>query len=367
MALDSRKVIAYIENWENSFYKLYRWNTYVQFLSKSLKKHEVNALRLLAVETPIELAVLLRSTFEKIQFHINSPTYNEFFLKKKRGGKREISEPAYALKRIQNQLNKYLQAYYLCIKPEFIHGFVINPNYKASICNIAQNAKPHVGKKHLLNMDIQNFFPTISATRVRNLFSSSYFRNNIHMATALALLTTYKGKLPVGAPTSPVISNFVCIDMDTELFEYCKKNNITFTRYADDMSFSSDSPFNNVIIDALKSIIEKHGFQENPMKTRLSGANRKQTVTGLVVNQKVNVDRKFIRKVRAMMYDCKRNGLLLAAITHFGVPQRINEKQLNEKFRLRLLGYIDFIGQVRGKKDSLYLKFLNDFIALPKK
>jgi len=366
MAICNREVISYVENWKNNLFILYRWNTYIRLLSKSLKYHEINALRLLAVETPIDLSVLLKSTYNKILIHINNPTYNEFFLKKKRGGKREINEPAYALKRIQSQLNKYLQAYYLCIKPEFIHGFVINPNYKASICNIARNAKPHVGKKHLLNMDIQNFFPTISATRVRNLFSSIYFRYNLHMATALALLITYKGRLPVGAPTSPVISNFVCLDMDVELYSYCQKNGITYTRYADDMSFSSDSPFNNVMIDSLKSIIESHGFQVNPLKTRLSGANRKQTVTGLVVNQKVNVDRKFIRKVRAMIHDCKKNGLLLAAITHFGVPPNINEELLKERLRFRLHGYVDFIGQVRGKNDLLYLKMKSALKVLKK-
>lgn len=138
-----------------------------------------------------------------------------------------IHAPAKELKRVQKRINYFLQSYYLWIKPDAVYGFVINPNYYDKRCNIVENARNHVGKKHLLNLDLLDFFPGITARRVKELFLSEYFQFSDRLAIALALLVTFRGRLPAGAPTSPVVSNFICIEMDNELQNLSKNTNGT--------------------------------------------------------------------------------------------------------------------------------------------
>jgi RNA-directed DNA polymerase len=321
-----------------------------------LQKHELNTLLLLSIEKPVELCRFFRTPFFKLENVINHPSYQFFTIEKKKGGIRDIYAPNPELKKIQKQLNYFLQAYYLCIKPKEVHGFVINPHYFVEYCNIVANAGHHVGKKYLLNIDLKDFFPSITANRVRELFISSIFGFNDQISTALTLLTTNKGKLPIGAPTSPVISNFVCHQLDNDLIEFCHLYNLSYTRYADDLSFSSNNPITPFIVDGIVNQIGNNHFEINTKKTRLTTSNRKQSVTGITVNEKVNVDRKLLKKTRAMSHDLSVNGIVSATRNHFGVNGEVDHK-LQERFINRLGGYINFIGQVRGKSDTAYIRY----------
>ncbi len=108
---------------------------------------------------------------------------------------------------------------------------------------------------------------------------------------------------PRVSPTSPVLSNMVCFKLDNQLELWCKQNEITYTRYADDLTFSSDNPIDTKLIVDIRSIIVQNDFCVNEKKLRIRAKNRKQTVTGLIVNDKVNVDRKLMKNVRAMLHD----------------------------------------------------------------
>lgn len=322
----------------------------------ALHKHQKNALLFLSVQTPNDLCRLLADgQFFKLQNQINYPVYQHHIIAKKKGGKREIYSPCRELKTMQRRLNYYLQAYYLWIKPKEVHGFVINPTYLEMKCNIVENAKSHVNKKVLLNIDLQDFFPSISARRVKEIFSSSFFDFDEQIATALTLLSTFEGKLIIGAPTSPVISNFVCAQLDIDLIDFAKNNSLTYTRYADDLTFSTDAEISKQVLLELKLIIEKNKFKINEKKLRIRTSNRKQSVTGLTVNEKVNIDRKLLKKVRAMIFDLKKNGLEYAAKRHFENSAMVPDA--GTYFLNRLRGYVDFIGQVKGKDDLVYLKY----------
>jgi RNA-directed DNA polymerase len=320
----------------------------------SLQKHELNTLLLLSIEKPVELCRFVRTPFFKLENIINHPSYQFFTIEKKKGGIRDIYAPNPELKKIQKQLNYFLQAYYLCVKPKEVHGFVINPHYLGEYCNIVANASQHVGKKHLLNIDLKDFFPNITANRLRDVFRSNIFGFNDQISTALTLLTTFQGRLPIGAPTSPVISNFVCHKLDVDLIEFCQIYNLSYTRYADDLTFSSYDPITPFIVDGIVNQIENNHFEVNTKKTRLTTNNRKQSVTGITVNEKVNVDRKLLKKVRAMAHDLSTNGIVYATRNHFDVKGVVDHK-LQDRFMDRLGGYINFIGQVRGKEDNIYL------------
>ncbi len=312
--------------------------------------------QLLSVVKISDLRILLKARISKINKLMNEPSYITFSIPKKRGGNRLIQSPDSNLMRLQSRLNFFLQNYYHLIRPEGIHGFVINPNKKEKICNIVDNAKIHINQKQVLNLDLKDFFPSIQAYRVKELFVSDYFKFNDEVANALALLVTYNGKLPIGAPTSPVISNFICLELDANLIAFCKENQLNFSRYADDLTFSCNEEISKETISRIFEIIKNNNFEVNHKKTRLKSNHRKQTVTGLVVNEIVNVDRKTLKMVRAMLYDASKNGIEKAASKHFTSNNSDATYFLN-----RLNGYINFIAQVRGFDDTLVIKFKSEF------
>jgi RNA-directed DNA polymerase len=316
--------------------------------------------KLLSLVSISDLRILLKSRLASINKLINEPDYISFSIPKKRGGNRLIQSPSSNLMRLQSRLNFFLQNYYHLIRPEGIHGFVINPNKKEKICNIVNNAQIHINQKQVLNLDLKDFFPSIESYRVKELFVSEHFKFNNEIANALALLVTYEGKLPIGAPTSPVISNFICLELDAHLIAFCKENQINYSRYADDLTFSSNEDISKEIIRSIFEIIKQNNFEVNHKKTRLKSTNRKQTVTGLVVNKKVNVDRKTLKMVRAMLHDASENGIAKAANKHF-ISNEISTFSYSTFFVKRLNGYINFIAQVRGFDDDLVIKFKSEF------
>ncbi|MDL2309651.1 reverse transcriptase family protein [Parabacteroides sp. OttesenSCG-928-B22] len=328
-------------------------------------KHKLNAMALLSIETPRDLSQFLGVPMHQIEEMICNPSYQHHAIKKKRGGIRHIDAPEQELKRLQKRLNYFLQAYYLWIKPAEIHGFVINPHFGETRYNIVENARPHTGKAHLLNIDLKDFFPSIKAGRVKRLFLSPYFGYGEEVATALTLLTTYAGKLPTGAPTSPVLSNFICLHLDAHLRRFCYENQLTFTRYADDLTFSSDTPITQEAIDSIKRIIGENGFEINEKKLHLQSANRRQVVTGLTVNEKVNVDRKLLKRTRAMLHDLVTNGIEVATQRHFNLQEAPPEEFCKYFFNC-LKGYMHFISQVRGGDDPVYLRLKQQFDAGPR-
>jgi RNA-directed DNA polymerase len=316
--------------------------------------------QLLSVVKVADLKVLLKTKFCRFAPIINAPIYYKFSIPKRNGKKRDIQAPEMYLKITQARLNFYLQNYYQLIRPKGVFGFVINPNKKEIFCNIVENAKLHVNKKYVLNLDLEDFFSSIKAYQVKELFLSDYFRYDNTVATIFALLTTYEGKLPTGAPTSPAISNFICLKLDQNLLEYCENNNLQYSRYADDLTFSSNKIITKLHIENLVTIITNHHFKVNNNKTRLKLNCRKQSVTGIVVNEKVNVDRKVIKLVRAMLYDTLQNGIYKAALKHFKSKKQ-PDKMIESYFLNRLDGYINFIAQVRGKEDPLVVKFRESY------
>ena len=309
-------------------------------------------------ETALQLLSKRKIDQSYIQF-IKNPCYTSFKVPKKKGGFREIFAPEENLKYTQKKFNHFLQAYYQCIKPECVYGFTLKPDEQQPFCNIVKNAEAHINKRFVLNIDIKDFFPSISAKSVLELFRSELFRYNEQTSIAFALLFTYKGILPVGAPTSPVISNFICLPMDRKMLQFCQNNQLFYSRYADDLSFSSDLPITEGQISNIIAVLDKYGFRINKKKFRLQSSRTQQKVTGIVVNKKVNIDRRQIKKVRAMLHDLTKNGLSLATAKHFGVKEADEKLQIH--FLNRLNGYIQFIGQVRGKDDFIYRKFATVF------
>jgi len=273
--------------------------------------------------------------------------YRSFYINKKNGSKRLINEPLHQLHTIQKEVANFLLLKRHSVKNS--HGFELNKS-------IVSNASNHVNKKIVLNIDLENFFPSITKSKVVNVLTSK-FELKDKEADKIAEILTFKNTLPQGAPSSPIISNYVCEKLDKELHKFCKNFNIVYTRYADDLTFSfAFNKLPKLLVNEIYSIIEKHEFKINAKKTRYFYRNRSQVVTGLVVNEKVNVKKEFQKRIRAILFNWKTKGF--KNVTDTFLVKYGNDKELIPT----VSGWINFLGQVKGFNDETYLKFKNEWL-----
>ncbi|MBY8908256.1 retron Ec67 family RNA-directed DNA polymerase/endonuclease [Salinicoccus roseus] len=238
--------------------------------------------------------------------------YQNFDIAKKNGTSRKINAPKENLKKILQTLNILLNKH--------VHDYYDENNSSLNVSHgfekgrdIVSNAEVHINKKFVFNTDIKDFFPSIHFGRVRGLFHKhTIFQMDEYAATMLAQLTCYNGSLPQGAPTSPLISNLICRELDIRMLRICKKFRLHYTRYADDLTFSTNNKnfqlnYEN-FYKKLNNEINSAGFSLKHNKSRLQQKTERQEVTGLTVNNKVNVNRKFYLKTRAMAHSFYENG-----------------------------------------------------------
>ena len=275
--------------------------------------------------------------------------YKTFNVKKKNGSYRTINEPLNQLFTIQKEFSLFFLMNRS--KNENSHGFELNKS-------IITNANKHVNKKIVLNIDLENFFLNISTSRIVEFLIKKFNVSEIK-ATKIADILTYKNSLPQGSPSSPIISNFICEKLDLELYKYCRRFNITYTRYADDMSFSfSFDKLPKFQVNNIISIIEQNGFKINKAKYRYYYRNSRQIVTGLVVNEKVNVKREFYKNLRAILYNWNSKGIEVAQ------NKFIEKHGENKNFILTVAGWINFLGQVQGKDSDKFISLKSQFNKL---
>ncbi len=244
--------------------------------------------------------------------------YQRFLIPKKSGGDRLISAPMPRLKRAQYWvLDNVLAALPV---HEAAHGF-------APERSIVSNALPHVGREVVVNLDLKDFFPTLTWKRVKGKFRGLGYSEAV--ATVLALICTEpdvdavdldgqrlyarKGprRLPQGAPTSPALTNLICLRLDRRIAGVAASLGFTYTRYADDMTFSASgepAAKTGTLLKAVGDIITAEGFIVHPDKTRVMRRHRRQEVTGLTVNERVAVPRDTLRRFRALLHQIEVSG-----------------------------------------------------------
>ena len=225
------------------------------------------------------------------------------------------------------------------------------------------NARPHQGKRFVLNVDIEDFFPSITFPRVRGLFIKR-FQMDARAATVLARLCCNTDDepdhLPQGAPTSPIISNMICHSMDHALVRLADSHGLFYTRYADDLTFSTNRRLfpEAVAVEregrllrvgvALARVIDESGFSLNRNKSRLFGRSGRQEATGLTVNRRVNVQRRRIRELRGILHAWRKHGYDLA-------QDEYRRRHGGGHSLLRVVqGKLAFIKQVRGRDDRIF-------------
>ncbi|CEG57295.1 reverse transcriptase domain-containing protein [Legionella fallonii] len=328
-----------------------------------------------------DLSHFLGMNYKKLSSLIYPNTnrlYVTFIIPKKSGEDRTIDAPKPILKAIQRKLSIEFNKIYNPRKNT--HGFICGKS-------IVTNANQHINKRYIFNIDFKDFFHSIHFGRIRNLFMSDLFAFTYEVATVLAHICCHNNRLPQGAPTSPVLTNIISFKLDNDLFKLSFDNKCSVTRYADDVSFSFSCNKRNFPKDILyfnkakeivpgiklREVIEKNGFEINNNKVRLQNKTQRQQVTGITVNQKLNIHRSYIIKTRSMLHAWDKYGLEQAAKEYLSKyiekdysnndKNRINSNE-SLFFKQVISGRINYIGMVRGINDEIYRKIRYKYSCL---
>lgn len=313
------------------------------------------------------------------------PPYKHFVIKKRDGSPRFLAEPRLELKLIQKRILAYLEKQSGTMKP-CVHGFVRKRSIKT---NALQHCSPK--SHHLLNLDLQDFFPSITFYRVRGVLQKHPFDCSYEVATVFAHLCTLDKTLPQGAPTSPLLANLVCRTMDRDLTDLARRYRATYTRYADDITFSFNVRSAERLPPAICSVTDgrviigpelqdlittKHHFSVNPNKTRLRDRYRRMEVTGLTINEFPNVRRRFIDKIRGALHAWEKHGYDSAqasweqrvvdapAMDYEQRPwKRQSRTGKTPALKNILWGKLLYLRMVRGKDDVLYARLAERYNA----
>ena len=261
--------------------------------------------------------------------------YHSIKISKRQGGYRVLSIPDMPLKCIQKRIADVL-----------LSQITISPYAKAT---------PHINKDIVLKLDIRDFFNNILYSTVKEkAFPKEKYSENIRIL--LSMLCYYNDALPQGAPTSPFISNIIMCEFDNTVGSWCGKHGVAYTRYCDDMTFSGN--FNpNEVIKYVRFELRKMGFFLNNKKTIVAHKSNKQIVTGIIVNKKLNIPRKYKKDIRQAIYYCKK----------FGVYNHMESANINdtvESYILKLMGKVNYVLSVcpNDKEFMGYRNYLKSLI-----
>ena len=339
-----------------------------------IKKAEVK-------DTNIDTSKFHPFTEKQLNFYCNPNhtfhRYRVFKIKKKSGGFRQITAPrTQTFMMMLSSVNEILKSLY--IPSDYAMGFTDGRS-------VVSNASVHKGHNYVFNIDLKDFFPSIHQARVWKRLQLAPFDFPIPIANLIAGLCAmkdvYKSEdgtlkylyvLPQGAPTSPIITNMICDKLDRRLAGLAKRFGLYYSRYADDITFSSmhnvyqcNSPFRK----ELERIIKDQGFTMNESKTRLQKKGARQEVTGIVVSDKINVTKKYVQDIRNILYMWDRYGYNVAYSKFFPIYKA--EKGHVKKGNPDLINVIDgklmYLKMVKGCEDSVYRKLYEKFCKLADK
>lgn len=298
--------------------------------------------------------------------------YRTFTIPRRHGGDRTIEAPVRTLKYIQRLIHESLTPIY---GPHpAVHGF-------RSERSILTNAQQHLGRRYVLNIDLEDFFPSVTRKRIFGRLVAEPYSFNPKVANLIAALSTnVYSRLPQGSPSSPVIANIVAAGLDTALARICGSLGCWYTRYADDITISTSrdqlppslarypkarGTGQVVIGDGLVAAIENNGFRINARKSRLQSHWTRQMCTGLVVNgDRVSPPRSYIRRLRSLVDHWRKNGWQEAAeVLH----SKDNRPLIHDRQDLanHVNGRIAYLRMVRGQNDRVSDRLAQIVISLP--
>ena len=329
-----------------------------QLNDKTTAADRLKSQGLPVLETANDVAKAMEITIGELRFLAYSRKnskishYKRFKVAKKSGGHRLISAPMPRLKKAQHYILDHILNT-ITIHPK-AHGCVLEKS-------ILSNAVPHVHKDVVINQDVKNFFPSITYNRIKGVFKAMGYSEQVSVIFGLLCSETkildisllgenyfaQQGKrfLPQGSPCSPAITNIICKKMDYRLDGLATKYGFTYTRYVDDITFSGDkAQFSKItaFLKYSKKIVKSENFTLHPDKLRIMKRHQRQEVTGVVINEKPNINKPSLKWFRALLYQIEKDG--------------IKGKTWNGGLNVlaEIDGYANFIYQIDQKKGRAY-------------
>jgi len=325
-----------------------------------MTKSYQTAMRFLEIQTLEDLCGLLGIPIDYLIETLLDPRYTQYSVPKSKDKFVKLAVPGIRIREIQRMLLPYLNVMNFYLGSSSSYAFMPSLDKGMKPRNIIENARQHCGKKFVMNIDFSHFFATITYERIKKLFSQMPFKFTEAVASVLTGIVCFEEKLPIGACTSPAISNLVCVEMDVELEIISYKERIIYTRYADDLTFSANRIFPSEFLKKVDTVIDSYGFILNESKFKIRNNKQKQVVTGIKVNEKPNLDREYIRRIRAILHNWKYKNFedVIRKYYYLNIP--ITSETIST-FIKSIEGKINYIGQVRGKQDSIFLKLKGQF------
>ena len=318
-----------------------------KYPDKYIQKCVTYAQKLLDNNVPViynleHLSLLIgidKKLLASIVFANKEQLYKTIKIPKKTTGYRELSVPISTLKYIQKWILKNILN--LVSVSEHVTGFERN-------MSIVENAKRHLNKQCVINIDLKDFFPSVKEKMVYSIFYGlGYTKELSYIYTTLC---TYKKSVPQGAPTSPKLANLCCKHLDKRIGALCQSYNADYSRYADDITISGGKYIES-ILKPIKLIVEDEKFQLNDKKTRISYKGQRQEVTGLNLNAgKVTIPKSYKKELQKEIYYCKK----------YGVSNHLSHIKCNKAFyKEHLYGKACFIYMVEPLKAKKLLEELD--------
>lgn len=274
-------------------------------------------------------------TLYSVSNHINHH-YHPVRIPKSNGEFRELNVPDALLMSIQRAINNKL----LCLEEVSSYAMAYRPGRSTKT-----NATPHVNKPIILKMDIRHFFDHLIFPLIKEKAFPD-IRYSEQNRILLTFLCTYKDALPQGAPTSPAISNIIMREFDNIVGKWCEERNIDYTRYCDDMTFSGEfEP--ELVISLVKKELQKMGLYLNNKKSTIVGKGQKQSVTGIIVNEKISVPTEYKKRIRQEMFYCMKYGIT----DHL---TKIKCTYTKDAYVAKLLGRINYVISI--EPDNLQMR-----------
>lgn len=301
----------------------------------------------MALRTVADLARLTGIGIYGLEYMAAQPVYDTFQVPKKSGGFRLIEDPADILKDLQRTLNEHLQCVYYLRRTPAAYAFQITAAGEEPPRNILTHARQHVGMPWMMNADFLDFFHQVLEPMVYQIFTTAPFLFPDKLALLLTQLTTYQGRLPMGAPTSPVLSNFAVYALDLALLELASQHGWLYTRFADDLTFSSQQPLTFAHLRKIRQISQTHGFVFNRKKVRIYSPDMPKQVTGLKVTDSVSLTDEYLPSVT-------REIDKLATVLEIRYRTGQREAPWIQKFQQQIEGHLEFTRYILGEQHPDY-------------
>ena len=290
--------------------------------------------------------------------------YHNFDVAKKGNKARQINAPNQRFKFFQHLIAGKLDTLYR--RRNSVHGYIVGRSVKT-------NASSHLTQRFVLNLDVKDFFISISGARVEGVLTA--IGVSARVAAIVARICCYQGRLPQGGPSSPILSNMICFRLDRELLKIAKETKCIYTHYADDITISSRRPLFplfqtappqsgpvalKLLAGGLRAVFSSNGFALNPTKAHYADRHSRRIVTGLKVNEGLNVDRCFVRNIRATLFAVEHDRVTAQAhySSDFG-----GSSTISAHIKVKTA----WIGSVKGLAEPVYrslaLRFNKSFLS----